>query len=56
MDFLRRHLCRKGQTTIEYLLAMVMLVIVFALIYKIVGNGMVTAFRGGAKVIVRQYN
>ncbi|MFA6582753.1 MAG: hypothetical protein WCS77_00505 [Elusimicrobiaceae bacterium] len=55
MAISRRVRSRLGQTTIEYILTSLVLVVVFAAMYRIIGRALVNIFRGGATMIVRQY-
>jgi len=46
---------RRGQTTVEYLLASVALVMVFSIMYKFFNWYLNGQFRGGAGIILRMY-
>lgn len=46
---------RKGQTTVEYMLTMLVLLFVFVALYNIFSVAMPKLFKGAARTIVRMY-
>jgi uncharacterized protein (UPF0333 family) len=46
---------RKGQTTIEYLLVTVSLLVVFVVMYKALAYALANQFKRGGIVIIRMY-
>ncbi|MFA5162155.1 MAG: hypothetical protein WC421_07900 [Elusimicrobiales bacterium] len=45
----------RGQTTVEYLLTTVALVITFAAMYRFFGWYLLGAFKGGARIVLTMY-